>query len=528
MSVDVTDSSLKDPLYHSALRRLQQGEWEAGLEALATLVVRYPLDRELRNLRQEMQVRARVDQDEHEDLALAKRRRVKRAATRFGAVLLMIIAAFWGVRSYSFWFRQQAERVNQTLQREIQEADLAATFRDAQSLLRAGRLEEAKAKLDAIAAQDPGYPDLEAALSQVEAAASLDARYTQAMQLIEQQEWAEAKAILEALAVEAPNYRDVAIQLANIDKLFMLDDLLTQADDDFEAQHWEAAASQYESIRALDPTYQRERVEERLFRSYVEAATIALVGETDLLKALQTAENYFGKALALRPLAPEIKTQRELARLYLKAQSDFNAGRWSDVIADLEFVYTTDPDYALGTTRQTLYEAYVARGDSALAAAEYETALSDYQRAIELAKQNPDAVLRLYEVNLKAAEAQRIKGDYASAVLYYRAAVELSYLKERALENQNAALVATLDEAENYATAGNFSVAAERYNVAIRLASTDSSAQETKTHVVQPGEYLILLASLYHSTVQAIVAANAVENPRLIYVGQELVIPVFP
>jgi tetratricopeptide (TPR) repeat protein len=528
MSVDVTDSSLKDPLYHTALRHLQQGEWEAGLEALATLVVRYPLDRELRNLRQEMQVRARVDQDEHEDLALAKRRRVKRAATRFGAVLLMIIAAFWGVRSYSFWFRQQAERVNQTLQREIQEADLATTFRDAQSLLRAGRLEEAKAKLDAMAAQDPGYPGLEAALSEVDAAASLDARYIQAMQLIEQQEWVEAQAILEALAVEAPNYRDVAIQLANIDKLFMLDDLLTQADDDFEAQHWEAAASQYESIRALDPTYQRERVEERLFRSYVEAATIALVGETDLLKALQTAENYFGKALALRPLAPEIKTQRELARLYLKAQSDFNAGRWSDVIADLEFVYTTDPDYALGTTRQTLYEAYVARGDSSLAAAEYETALSDYQRAIELAEQNPDAVLRLYEVNLKAAEAQRIKGDYESAVLYYRVAVELSYMKERALDNDNAVLVATLDEAETYATAGNFGVAAERYNVAIRLATTDSQAQAMKTHVVQPGEYLILLASQYHSTVQAIVAANTIENPRLIYVGQELVIPVLP
>lgn len=528
MSVDVTESPLKDPLYHSALRHLQQGEWDTGLEALATLVTRYPLDRELRNLRQEMQVRAQVDQDEQADLALAKRQRMKRAATRFGAVLLILVMAFWGVRSYSHWFRQQAERVNQALQSEAHEANLATLLRDAQSLLRADRLDEAKAKLDAIAAQDAAYPGLAAARAQMDAAAALDARYAQAMQLIAQQEWVEAKGILEAIAAQAPNYRDVSIQLANIDKLSTLKDLLTQADDDFEARHWEAAASQYESVRALDPTYQSEQVEERLFRSYVEAAKVALVGETDLLKALQTAENYFAKALALRPLDPEIKTQRELARLYLKAQSDFDAGRWSDVITDLEFVYATEPEYALGTTRQTLYEAYVARGDNSLLAAEYDAALSDYQRAIDLAKQKPDAVLRLYEVNLKAAEAQRIKGAYESAVLYYRAAVELSHLKERALANSHATLAAALDEAEKYATAGNFSVAAERYNIAIRLASTDTAGQETKTHVVQPGEYLILIASQYHSTVQAIVTANQIANPRLIYVGQELVIPVLP
>ena len=52
--------------------------------------------------------------------------------------------------------------------------------------------------------------------------------------------------------------------------------------------------------------------------------------------------------------------------------------------------------------------------------------------------------------------------------------------------------------------------------------------QPTRTHVVQEGEYLTLLASRYGSTVRAIAEANVIENDNLIFPGQELLIPVLP
>ena len=46
-----------------------------------------------------------------------------------------------------------------------------------------------------------------------------------------------------------------------------------------------------------------------------------------------------------------------------------------------------------------------------------------------------------------------------------------------------------------------------------------------KTHVVQPGETLYSIAVRYNTTVQALVVANNLSNPNLIYVGQTLKVP---
>ncbi len=46
------------------------------------------------------------------------------------------------------------------------------------------------------------------------------------------------------------------------------------------------------------------------------------------------------------------------------------------------------------------------------------------------------------------------------------------------------------------------------------------------THLVQKGENLIGIAERYGTTVQAIVRANGLANPDVIYIGQELIIPL--
>jgi len=135
----------------------------------------------------------------------------------------------------------------------------------------------------------------------------------------------------------------------------------------------------------------------------VNSARQALFGQSDSLEALRTAEGYFRKALALRPQDPGVKTERELARLYLKAQGDFAASHWVDVITALEIVFSLDPNYAQGTAHQTLYEAYIADGDALMASGEHETALADYQKALAMAA--PDGSAMAYSVrNAEGAE----------------------------------------------------------------------------------------------------------------------------
>lgn len=58
-----------------------------------------------------------------------------------------------------------------------------------------------------------------------------------------------------------------------------------------------------------------------------------------------------------------------------------------------------------------------------------------------------------------------------------------------------------------------------------KLIIPGTSAGETVTHVVQPGENLFRIALNYGTTVEAVAAANGIINPNLVYAGQKLTIP---
>lgn len=508
------------------MRQLQQGEWKPALAELTNLAEQYPYDLELKALLNETQVRSHIDQDEREDRRLA----LRKTLVRWGLRLVVVVALAWMANEaalrYSAWFQQQVAVAEQSVREQTAALQLATRFADAQALLRAGRLAEAQAVLEEIAQTDPAYPGVQMLLNQVRLMNTLDQQYLEAIQLVQAQNWAAALPALQELNAVDPNYKDVALQLEAVEKQLLLIDLSAAAETVYASQQWAEAATAYEAVRALDTSYQTDLVEQRLFESYVQAARSALVGRADSLEALHMAEAYFRKALSLRPRDPEIKQERELARLYLRGQADFDASRWSDVITGLEIVYGTDPEYANGAARQTLYEARVARGDAAMANKSYEAALADYLVAVDLAERHDEVVLRLYEAYLRVGQAQAAQEAYEPAVLMYRKAVEVGKLHERALNNPT--MAEALAKAEAAVTEGNFSLAYEQYHAAIYGVQGADATQATVTHVVQRGEYLVLIATRYHSTVKAIVAANNIENPRLIYAGQQLVIPVQP
>jgi LysM repeat protein len=59
----------------------------------------------------------------------------------------------------------------------------------------------------------------------------------------------------------------------------------------------------------------------------------------------------------------------------------------------------------------------------------------------------------------------------------------------------------------------------------IATAVAATSSPSPRIHVVQPGEYVSLIARRYGVTPQAILRANNIPDPNYIEVGQELLIP---
>jgi tetratricopeptide (TPR) repeat protein len=580
MAVNEAESYLDHPMFQGAMQSIQKGKWESGLNQIETLMQAYPLEPELRSLRQEIILRAKVDADERVDVSQARKRRFRDLTIRGAIIAVLIILAVFVANTYSDAIRDQYETARTNLEAAGLQVQLQAYYRDAQDLLRAGQPEQAIALLENIEDIDPDYQDLDVLMEQAKQLQFLNQQYSEALDLVEQGELTAALLILEEIEKQDPYYRDVRSQIQTIQDQTILGEQLKEADRLFDAEQWEEAANAYYSLYSLNPDYQiahvedrlftsyvnaaeeklansdsleaiqdveeyirnalalrpqdpevkkkqaavRAMIEEKLFWSYVHAAQTAIAGEPNSLEALKLADQYFTEALRLKPSHPEISVQRELAHNFISAQQDFITGVNSGAIEKLELVYTQDPGYAKGTARQTLYEAYVAKGDDGMAIGDFDSALEDYQRAAVLANEDPSSKGRLYEIQMKLAEDLGLLGDYESAVRLYRAAFILGDLQARA-QRYSSAMATALASAEQYESAGNLREAFRYYREAGTWAT---QVLDVVTHVVNSGEYLSSLALEYNSTVSLIAEANNLANPNMIITGQELIIPILP
>ncbi len=579
MSAQSMETFFDDPVYESAMKHLQSGEWETGLSELDQLVLNYPLNHQLRSLRQEMKLRAQVDEDETIDIIQASRRNARNWAIRIFVFAALFGLMVWGIGSYSTWIRQQMAFASQSVQNQVQVMELAVKFRDAQDLLQVGRLTDAKALFEEIATKNPEYPGVASALEQTDKLIKVEAQYDEALRKINLGDMPGALDTLESIEAQEPFYKDVSTRITEIKGQFFLGDIMTQAEKAFQAKDWAQAASSYETLRALNPSYQSGTVEDHLFqsymnaavetlskdnqslealneaetyfrkalalrpqdpviklereqarqsfkdrlsRSYIDAAQAALVDKPDSLEALKTADDYYFKALELFPNNPEILALRNLSHLFIEAQDAFSKNLYDKVIDNLEQVITGDPEYAAGTARQTLYEAYIARGDDRMLSGDYEPALSDFQRAAVLAEQGANTKIRLFQAQIRVAESMGALLMYEDAVMLYRTAIENANLSEADMK-QRPELVGKLKQADNY-------VLTRSYRSAFRIYRDQARKIlfifPKVSHVVESGEYLTAIASHYNTTVAAILAANNMGSTKKIVVGQELVIPV--
>ena len=579
MTLKDANAYLNAPLFTEAMGQFQAGKFQDGMTQLGEVEKQYPLETELRSLRQEMQLRARMDEYEIEEDKKHKLSILLKIGLRLALLVLVVGLAYWTASTYSSYLQQAWESTQQQYELSLQEAELLISYRNAQQYLQAGQTAEALELLQEISTINPNYPGLAEAMTQVETLMDIEAQYAEATRLLEEGDTAGALAILHSIDTRSPNYRDVALQIEAIQGQVELESVLAQADQAYDEGRWQDAVAGYETLRYLDITYQQEHVEEllyhsyilaaqivlaepvptlqalqiaedyfsnalslrpqdrdtliaratvratiedRLVTSYVEQAQAALVSSADSLQAQQDAEYYFGLALELHPDDPEILVQFQLAELYLGAIDAFNRGAWTATIDALEFVVAQDGMYANGTAWQTLYEAHIFRGYTNLAAGNYEGALEDFQRAAALAQQVPEAISVYFEAQIMIAETQGLLGNYYEAVLIYQAALLVANLREAIITSEGT-LAQTLENAEYYANLGNYQASFQQYRELMR--GRTAAYDNTNVVTVKSGDYWTMLAHQYNTTVSAILAANGLTSTSRLTPDMQLIIP---
>lgn len=582
MAFKSTDTYKKYPAYQQAMHDLQVGKWQEGLAGLAEVEKKYPLDTELRGLRQEMQVRARIDDYEVEENKGDKQRNLRRGARRVILVVGLVGLLFGAIVIYSGWLQGQWNTAQQSLNTQLRQSELTVKLYNARQLLQSGQTQDAVRILEEIEQTEPGFPGLSETMQKAQAQQAVERQYAQAMELLAAGNAPDALEILQVIDQEAPQYRDVSLQIQTLQAQTDMDASLAQAEQAADEGRWEEAIAGYEALRLLDPGFQTERVEaglfqvylsaanavleeanpaleslqladgyfsqalslrpqdreavaartavrttieERMVANYIQLAQEALVENSDSLAALATAETWFARALELRPNDPNILMQYQLAQIFLGAIDSFEARDFAAVIEGLEEVVGLDENYAGGTARQTLFEAYIGRGQAELSTGDYLFAIQDFQKAAALAQKMPEALATSLEAQILLGEALGLSGSYLEAILTYQAALAESGLHEIILAS-NTTLASDLLNADAFAAQGNYARAFTLYRTLLRNRIVAYDTQTTVT--VKGGDYLTSLARQFGTTVSAILEANNLTSQDAIDPNTILIIPTLP
>jgi len=582
MSFNVNESYLNFPPFQDAMGNFQVGKWEEGFTKLAEVERTFPTEPEIRALRQEMEVRSRINAYEVEESKHQKRQKLIKTGVRILAIFGIVVIVFLAYTTYFGWIQKQYNIAQSDLAKNWLQIQLAAEFKNAQQLIISGKSDEALSAFENIRAKNPEFPGLTDAIAQAQGLKDIEVEYTQAMNLMELGDSAQALSVLQAINQKMPNYRDVSLQIKNLQTQTEMASVLQQADQAFSEGLYEEAVSSYESLRLMDPAFETSHVEENLFQSYVQAAQALLAEPVPSLDVLKKIDEYFSKALALRPLDrealaartqvravieesmvgdyisqaqaalvntpdsieaqklaeqylgmalavtpddPNVLIQFQLARSYIQAVNDFSSSKWDSVIEQLEYVIEHQASYANGTALQTLYDAYIARGTDSVAAGEYTMALDDFQRAAVLAQQLPESDQLSFEAQTMIAEAQGLLNHFQDAVLIYQDAINSTGLRQRVVALNNS-LTDTLSSAEYSSNVGDYPSAFYAYRNLIR--NRVKAYNQDTVVTIKSGDYLSMLAHRYNTTVAAILSANEMNNQPRLTPNTQLVIPVLP
>src|SRR4030042_1256660 len=243
MSFNVNETYLKFQPFHEAMSNFQVGKWEDGFAKLAEVEQTFPTEPEVRAIRQEMEVRSRINEYEVEENKHQKRQQTTKTGFRILAIFVIVIIGFLAISTYSGWIEGQITKAQTDLSKNLLQAQLAVEFRNAQQLIIAGKSDEALSAYENIKAKNPDFPGLTDAITRAQALKDVEVQYTQAMNLLQPGDSAQALALLQEISRVMPNYRDVSLQIKNLQTQTQMASVMQQSDKAFLEGRYEDALS---------------------------------------------------------------------------------------------------------------------------------------------------------------------------------------------------------------------------------------------------------------------------------------------
>lgn len=571
-----------NPNFQDILLHFQSAEWEECLEKVNQFLLNYPEDKFLLAFKQDVEVRLKQQkirqQQEVEDYHKKRRSLGLRILAITALSLAVLILSVWAVNVY---------RANQTQARLAHEAallaqSLAAKLQTADSFMRAGKPAEALPLYTEIQRIDPSYKDINEKIQMAKQDIAVEDLYQQGTQAIQDGKSDNALEILLKVEELHPKYKDTLQLIQKLEQEQQIASLVKEIHDAYAREDWTGVIQSYEVIQAIDPFIQIPELKAELFISYRNLIVDIAGRENATLDDIGNAEKYYRNALALFPQnkeyaserdeiqkiavellankyylygisllestnysidglsesiriltkansigssSPVIKGEIDKAQLFLDSYSNLLKLKWDAAISGFEKLRRKEENYAHGKVKYLLYEAYIARGDSLFAFADFAGASLDYQEAEKFAFSDGGNILRLFQIEVRIAASFHKLGQVNESVEFYHYAFSRLGYKNRLTSPEEKDLLNTINQAFLAYDKGDKLESITLYEIAVE--------QQVKLYdhikvAVKRGDTLADIAFRYGCTFESLRVANELGESLTIVQDQEILVPVIP
>jgi tetratricopeptide (TPR) repeat protein len=559
--------------YKQLIEYYQNGRFSKCREKLIELETRYPDHPELLKFKENLQMKLTVRDME---VSTKKSEARKKVSATFKLTAFFIFGILFVLIVFYFSYNYLNARIS--AQRFAEQASQLESMNfQAEQLLRVGNPQSAAEIVETMRNIDPEYENLSDLTSEVNSLLYLEEKYQTAVDLKAQGDNIGALVIFREIESEESGLWDISQQIESIETTEQITIYMNEGDAAYQEQSWSEVITAYESALALDPKLDDPQIKEQLLQSYLNEIIRMLQSDSVSIDDVETAEQYYRKAVALIPQSREFTSEREdlqevssnllqlkfgqtakeilndpgqtvsmvakavtylkkaanidqtnsalqkdlqNAELYQVSFQDFINEDWIRAITNLSQIVDSDTNFANGNAQVLLYESYYELGMQYYNAGFYQDAINNLEQA-EIVAWDGNNNLRLFQVQIKIGDTYGKINDFENAVSYYIYALNAIDISNKLPSSSN--LDDQFAQASYWATIGNN----EEAYTALRSLLDNIEVIYTNLEVeIGDGACLALFAAANSSTLDAVLNSNDLPDNMVINIGRVLTVPV--
>lgn len=563
----------QDPEFIQLLEHFQNAEFDQCQSMLRKLEQSYPNHPELLRFREDLDLRssAKTLKEKIEDEEKRTVRKKRKNLVIFAVVGVLIVVSAFLITYFVLLGRYRDSQAAAVA------PQLISMNEQAEQYLEVGKPQLATEIIDQISALDPNYENLSSLSTRTAELLVLEEKYLTALDLAAEGEDAEAVILFKEIEAEKPGMWDVSQQLAMINTEQQVKDLLTDGHEAFQIENWAQVINAYEKALEVNPQLDDPLIKEQLLLGYfnriiqllqyedtsfdvvetadqyylkaltlvpgdeelsgealslqemcsgllvsklTEAANTILGGNTQTASSIETAASYMNRAANLEPGDAALQLNLENTTNYQLAFQSCIDAEWSSAITSLEQILGSDPNFANGNADRLLYEAYFSLGKQYFSQGLFQDAINNFEKAEFMAWEDPDNQLKLFQAQVILGDIFGEMNYFENAVLYYEYALRVIHFPQR-LEGQTD-INESYSEALSLVANGSYEDAFNHFQEVIEGIDFIYTVSEVE---ISDGACLAVFADANQSTLDAILIENDLPNTTILSDGRTLKVP---